>query len=568
MDRREIAYRGKTDLFFLASQILGSVYGDLTPHAHGPICDFFIKKNPNKSFFLQDTIKNRLLMGPRGHFKTSIHLCDVLQWMLCFPNITILLLSGSQEVATRMVEELKQVFFSCEDFRALYPEYIPTDNVREFGGKGEFWLPRNVRTRIRREPTLSISTFDSVKASGHWDLRLADDVVTEVNSKINYSAKINQNDKVADDWAATKPLLNPGGYTQIIGTFYNFACMYGKILDRLALSERMNFGFPLEETTKGWKVAVYPAIRPDETGKLFNKNGILFPEKFCINAETPEEEITNADKFNLQEAWEENPTHFNAQYMNHPIGTERDYFPIELLQKQTIPRQKVPMNCVIFGVWDLAYEQSSRNDYTVGAIGAFDDLKNIYIIDIFRGRWNPPQIIDNLISAWKKWPIQRMGIEQTTGSTLLGPGLSMRTRELGLVIPIDWLKVSRKKDSTANEILSLSALLGKQAPPAPNSLTQQQQALVNLQQQAETPMPAMGKLFFCSDLPFLAELYTEFARFGGGYAHDDIPRSVSLLLRYHGQAITTAGNAYYGPVEIGGATMYGDEYGLSAGLVG
>jgi hypothetical protein len=564
-----VAQRGKTDLFFLASQILGSVYSDLQPHCHGPICDFFVHKNPNKSFFLQDTIKNRLLMGPRGHFKTSIHLCDVLQWMLCFPNITILLLSGSQEVATRMVEELKQVFLSCEDFRALYPDYIPTDNVREFGGKGEFWLPRNVRTRIRREPTLSISTFDSVKASGHWDLRLADDVVTEVNSKINMSAKINQNDKVADDWAATKPLLNPGGYTQIIGTFYNFQCLYGKILDRLQLSDHMNFGVPLEETVKGWKIAVYPALTKNENGNLFNKENILFPEKFCINATTPEEEIANSDKFNLQEAWEENPTHFNAQYMNHPIGTERDYFPIELLQKQTIPRQKVPLNCVIFGVWDLAYKASSRNDYTVGAIGAFDEMKNIYVIDLFRGRWNPPQIIDNFIAAWKKWPIQRMGIEEAVGTTLLGPGLNMRMRELGLMIPIDWLKVGNKKNGPANEILSLATLLGKTAPVQPNNLTQQQQALSNLRPEdtLNVPTPPIGKLFFCSDLPYLAELYTEFARFGGGYSHDDICRACSLLLRYHGQGMTSTALSYQGPVEIGGAMAYGPEPVCGAGIV-
>jgi hypothetical protein len=565
----DVALRGKRDNFFLASQILGAVYPDLTERTHRPFCDFFVQKNFNKPFSQQDIIKNRLLMAPRGHFKTSLDLVDCISWMLNFPNVTILMLSGSQDVATRMVEELKQIFLSCTDFRALYPDYIPNDNVREFGAKGEFWLPRNVRTRIRREPTLSISTLDSVKASTHYDIRIGDDVITEVNSRINPNQRVDQNDRVADDWQATRPLLNPGGYTQIIGTFYNFACLYGKILDRLGLSEQMRFGQQLHEVIKGWKIAVYPAVMPDGNGKLFNKDGILFPEKFCINSDTPEEAIKNADKFNLQDAWEENPTHFNAQYMNHPIGTERDYFPIELLQKQTIPRQKVPLNSVIFGVWDLAYKQSSRNDYTVGAIGAFDELKNIYIIDLFRGRWNPPQIIDNIISAWKKWPIQRMGIEQAVGATLLGPGLNMRQRELGLMIPIDWLKVSNKKDATVNEILSLATLLGKpqvQAPVIQNSLQAQQQALINLQQH-DQPLPPMGKLFFCQDLPFLAELYTEFSRFGGGYGHDDIPRAVSLLLRYHGMGVTTTVNNY-GPVEIGGAQMYGDEYGLSAGLVG
>ncbi len=564
----EVALRGKRDNYFLASQVLSSVYPDLTDHTHKPFCDFFVQKNSNKPFSQQDIVKNRLLMAPRGHYKTSLDLVDCISWMLNFPNVTILMLSGSQDVATRMVEELKQIFLTCTDFRALYPDYIPNDNVREFGSKGEFWLPRNVRTRIRREPSLSISTLDSVKASTHYDIRIGDDVITEVNSRVNPNQKVDMNDRVADDWQATRPLLNPGGYTQIIGTFYNFACLYGKILDRLGLSDEMRFGQQLHANIKGWKISVYPSIQPDANGNLFNKAGILFPEKFCINATTPEEAIANSDKFNLQEAWEENPTHFNAQYMNHPIGTERDYFPIELLQKQTIPRQKVPLNCVIFGVWDLAYKASSRNDYTVGAIGAFDEMKNIYVIDLFRGRWNPPEIIDNFISAWKKWPIQRMGIEEAVGTTLLGPGLNMRMRELGLMIPVDWLKVGNKKNGPANEILSLATLLGKQAPTMPLATSRaelQAHALLNLRPEDQPTVP-IGKLFFCSDLPFLAELYTEFARFGGGYSHDDICRAVSLLLRYHGQGMTSLNNAYSGPVEIGGAMAYGDDPVCGAGF--
>jgi len=563
----DTAERGKRDNYFLAKYVLGSVYPDLTEHFHKPLCDFFVKKNPNKPFTQQDMIKNRLLMASRGHYKTSCDIVDCISWMLNFPNVTILMLSGSQDVTTRMVEELKQIFLSCTDFRALYPDYIPVDDISGFGAKGEFWLPRKVRTRIRREPNLSISTLGSVKASSHYDLRVADDCVNEINSRITPGARVDQNQRIVDDWNATKPLLNPGGYTQIIGTFYNFSCLYGKILDRLGLSEQMNFGQSLEATVKGWKVASYPAIILDESGKLFNQKGILFPEKFCVNATTPEEEVANADKFNLQEAWEEDPTNFNAQYMNFPIGTERDYFPMELLQKQTIPRQKIPMQCALFSTWDLAYRTNQKNDYTVGAVGAFDAHGNIYVVDLFRGRWNPPQIIDQIIACWRKWPLQRIGIEQSIGTPLLGPGLAMRQRELGVLISMDWLKVSNKGGATANEILSLATLLGKPAPipSATSSLIAQSIALENMKTMTET-LPPQGSLFFSADLPFLENLYVEFSRYGGGNAHDDICRAVSLLLRYRGMGISPVVNQFEA-VEIGGAQTYGDGE-IGAGLVG
>ena len=56
------AERGKTDLYFLAKIILGRVYPDLTERTHKPICDFFVQKDPRRKFYLQDLIKNRLLL--------------------------------------------------------------------------------------------------------------------------------------------------------------------------------------------------------------------------------------------------------------------------------------------------------------------------------------------------------------------------------------------------------------------------------------------------------------------------------------------------------------------------
>ena len=409
----ETARRGVTDIFFLAKAVLGSVYRDIDEKAHRPICDFFVQKNLGKKFELQDSVKNRLLLAGRGHYKTSLHLVDLVSWMLAFPNVTILLLSGSKDVASRMVEEVKEIFLSCEDFRELYPDFIPTEDVKGFGAKGEFWLPKAVRTRILREPTLSISTLDSIKASGHWAIRAGDDVINEVNSRTR-----DLNEKVSNDWNATRPLLNPGGYTQILGTYYDFSCMYGKLLDRLKLSDELRFGYPLEANPPGWKIRIYPSLTSDENGNLFNPEGIMFPAKFCVNA--------NADpeKFNLEEAWEEDPENFNAQYMQHPKGTSQDYFPMEIMKRQTIPMKQVPMQATLFGVWDLAYSETRRSDFTVGAIGAYDANNNIYLIDLFRGRWSPTMIIEKFIEAWRKWPLQRQGIEKAAGHPLLLPGLN------------------------------------------------------------------------------------------------------------------------------------------------
>jgi len=85
----EAGQRGKRDPWFLASSILHRVYPDVVEAVHKPMCEFFVHKDPKKRWLLQDTVKNRLLLAPRGHFKTTINLCDIIQRMLAFPDITI-----------------------------------------------------------------------------------------------------------------------------------------------------------------------------------------------------------------------------------------------------------------------------------------------------------------------------------------------------------------------------------------------------------------------------------------------------------------------------------------------
>jgi hypothetical protein len=109
-------------------------------------------------------------------------------------------------------------------------------------------------------------------------------------------------------------------------------------------------------------------------------------------------------------------------------------------------------------------------------------------------------------------------------------------RDLRLQIPIDWIKVLRRKDSVVKEVLSLSTLLSQ------------------------------GKLWFVDSLPFLPELYMEFSRFGK-YSHDDICRAVSMLQFYIGKSNSQEVPRETEPVEIGGAMVYGDGL-LGAGIVG
>lgn len=243
---KELRRRGRTDLFWLSTKVLGY---DFVERVHGPVCDLFVHKDPKKPFAQQDTIKQRLLLDPRGHFKTTVDVCDTVQWILNFPDVRILIMTGTLELAERMLYEVQHHFTSNPQMRLLYPEFCAPPG-QKIGNTSEMTTPARKLQHLR-EPTVTISTIDSVKAGSHYDIIKCDDLVHENN--IGTKEQI---EKTIQAFHYTTPLLEPYGYRDVIGTRYDYSDLYGSILDGLDMSKAtpIPFGFRLEDGD--WKVQV------------------------------------------------------------------------------------------------------------------------------------------------------------------------------------------------------------------------------------------------------------------------------------------------------------------------
>lgn len=491
--------RGKRDLFFLAKSILG--YKDLTTRVHQPICDFFIQKDATKSMYEQDTIKNRLLLFPRGHFKTTLDIADKIQWILNFPDIRILFMSGKLELAERMVYEMKQHFQGNQTFRELYPEFCPPEGA-DWGTTSEFVVPN--RKAIKREPTVSISTSDSVKAGSHYDIIACDDLVNEVNSLTR-----DQIEKVVEAFHYTTPLLDPGGYRDVIGTRYDYSDLYGTLI---------------KSSESDWLTLIRAAwgVRPDGT------HDILFSERFC------DDSCIDPHKSNLSSLQRDNPYLFNCQYLNNPVNADTQHFTLDLMRKHIIPLTQVPGQLRYYMAWDLGFTAKSTSDFSVGAIGGYDQHGRLFITDIIRGRYAPSQVVDMIIHGYKKWPVRRVGIEEAGGSLLLGPAIEARSRTLRLYMPLDWVKVKRMKDAKIQRVEGLEALLRE------------------------------DKLYFSASIGCLEDLLQEFTMFPK-YKHDDICDAVAHLLHYRHMIDYEIPDSQ---VELTMVKTYSDDPILGAGMVG
>src|SRR5580693_7661366 len=106
---QEARRRARQDLFFLARyfcwdtnpESAGKTFSDnlILEHVHGRMCDMYVRKDNAKTVAEQDLIiKERMVLYPRGTMKTSIDICDAVQWVLNFPDIRLLYLTAADDL--------------------------------------------------------------------------------------------------------------------------------------------------------------------------------------------------------------------------------------------------------------------------------------------------------------------------------------------------------------------------------------------------------------------------------------------------------------------------------------
>lgn len=683
--------RAETDLYWFAKEILG--YDKLVEPLHKSLCDnFFVRKDSSKSLKDQSPIKERLLLWPRDHFKTTLDIADTLQWLLVKPDIRILLMSGTLGLVRRMVHELTWHITSNPRLRQIEPRFqeCPPD----FGKVDEFTIPTRKRGHLR-EPSVSISTVDAVKAGSHFDIIKCDDIVNEINTGTR-----EQIEKVVTAFNYTTPLLDPDGYRDIIGTRYDYSDLYGWIMEQPNKERAIEVKAAWYGDTPGQRTVIFPErfteAKLDKIRQadpyLFNcfpagskvlmsdwterrietlkvgeeivgygnatRHGVLCravvqhvhteeaevieavtesgrrirctpDHKFLVSRhrernggykplhvgfnlcsvyapsppQTSEEQrlldwlggmidgegsvgsvvsiaqsptanpevhaalhktlqdlgikynfrddcnsfilaggktlktrflqhakITKRSRF-LKALWKRNGrisesndrvvaiyslgkervyniqsssgnyvcegfATKNCQYLNDPTPTDAQYFTEALLTSHILPVAHMPRAGRTFITWDLGFSQKQYSDYSVGAVGIFNDQGQLFIVDILRGRFSPSEIINAVVGLAKKWRPVKIGIEKAGGSELLDPAL----RNTKLYLPIDWIKINTNR-TKIERVMALESLL------------------------------RTNNLYLSAGLPDLDELKREFMRFPR-YKHDDQPDAISMLLNY------------------------------------
>jgi phage terminase large subunit-like protein len=432
---RETAYN---DLYFFARLVNpGYMYGDIHKK--------FYKWLEEYSLFGQGVGQstNKLIMLPRGHLKSHM-VATWAAWIITrHPEITILYLSATAELAEKQLYAIQNILGSTI-YNRYFPEYInPQEGKREKWSMRKFSIDHEKRkTEAIRDETVATAGLTTNTTGWHADVIISDDIVVPENA---YTA--DGRDSVMKKASQFTSIRNAGGFTLACGTRYHPSDVYatwrdqeydiyneeGEVIKQQPVWEIREYAVEVDG------VFIWPKVMRDDK-KFFGFDAQVLSR---IRAEY-------TDKIQ-----------FHAQYYNNPNdpGSNRidrnkfQYYDKKFL-KQTNGNWYYKNNKLnIFGAIDFAFSLSKKSDNTAIVVVGIDAEGYIYVLDIVV--FKSDKISDyfrSIAELHSRWEFKKLRAEVTVAQAVIVSDLKDKLREEGLSLSIDEHRPTRNEGNKQERI--------------------------------------------------------------------------------------------------------------------
>lgn len=197
----------RKSLYLTAKYLLG--YQDVNWRTHGEMIQV-----------LEGPEKRKLVIMPRGTFKTSIAIVAYPIWLLMNnPNERIMIDSELFTNAKRSLREISQ-HLQSERMVELFGSW------RGDGVWNESEILINQRTMIKKEASVFASGIGAEKTGVHATFILSDDLCSPSNMNTPENRQ-----KVIDHYRYYTSILDPGGTIVVVGTRYHSSDLYSWLLE-------------------------------------------------------------------------------------------------------------------------------------------------------------------------------------------------------------------------------------------------------------------------------------------------------------------------------------------------
>ena len=516
--------KARKDLFWLCNLVNMSMYHK----SHQMICDKFVQKNFDGLYFEgmnrgdlpglfekqvrvdrdgKTPTKTMMLFAPRSGRKSTIDGIDAVQWMLNCPDARILIATAFRDLAKQLFGEIKAYFYlpmsgDPTAFQILFPEYVL------YGRAGSSDSPIKCPAALfkSKDPHVWKTSMESSSTGKRCDIRKLDDVVDYSNSNTEelrqtLVRKIN----------ATGDLVEPWGFTDVIGTRYFTKDWYGT---RMGRDEEGNEPEPYSYLSiSAW--IPKPQYRALYEQLLKEPNGMFKVTEEMVDLWFPQKLPFKALRSKLREKKE---ISFKNQQLNiatdpKEIDLYINQFDLDTLRAHQYDRTAAPQNMEIIQTWDIAYSEHSRtSDYSVGVtLGIYKNKNNEYcvvVIEVFFDKWKASELASNMIKYYEKHRPKCVYIENSNGVNFLMENIKnyAKLRGSDIFSNVRQRPVSNKPNAKRERIKDVEFLLGH------------------------------DRLWFVGG-HWIDETYKQLTEYTGGksttYRKDDIPDALSLGITSH-----------------------------------
>lgn len=394
--------------------------------------------------------KNQLILLPRGHLKSKIAAYKTAWEITKHPEITILYVSATADLAEKQLYQIKQILDN-PIYRRYWPEMIGPDE-----GKREKWAVAEIcvdhpRRKLEgiRDATCKAVGLTSNTTGFHADLVVLDDIVVPGNAYTEEGR-----DKVAAAYSQLASIENPGASECVVGTRYHPKDIYQNMIEMKAEIYNPDTG-DLESEEE-----IYEIFQ-----KVVETNG-----EFLWPTQTRQDGKTFGFDYkilaNIKGKYQGDITQFYSQYYNNPNNSDTarissdkfQYYERNLLANKEGDWYIKDRKLNVYAAIDFAFSLKKKADYSALVVIGVDHLGNYYLLDI--DRFKTDRIVEyfnHIVKAQQKWGFRKLRAEVTVAQqAIVGELKESYIKPNGIALSIDEFRPNRHqgdKDERVNATL-------------------------------------------------------------------------------------------------------------------
>lgn len=418
----------------------------------------------------------RLILWPRGHFKTSCVVVDIVASILNDPDIRILVMQATLKLTKGWIREISS-HFNGKNPKSRLLELFPEFAVIEGDAEG-FTIGARQRMHLK-ERTVTAASPKAAGTGQHYTKGYFDDLVNQNNYK-----NVEAQDQLEKDFDLYQPLIDPGGLVCVTGTRYSFADLYQRIIKR-------------NVSDNSWEISIRECYKSDGT--------LLFPAR-----DLKDGRVIGFTAALLAQLQKNDPETFSAQYLNKILVGKSQKFPESLILScvRSTTDPNFPHHTPSYFFIDLAEGKKRDSDHSVLTIGKLDHKNALWIVDVLGDTWSVSQLTGIVLQQTLVYRPRFIYVEKQPGAEFAAEFMRTMAAQRGIALPLELVPGSRQKDA---KILRIES--------------------------TEVPFRT-GKLLLSAGIHDFDRLQEEYTQFPRG-RHDDRPDCIAHLFNKLNSQITT-----------------------------